>query len=777
MDNQKGDRFKFPCQILTTLTLHVISIGLSIRSLSATLLCSLSGWIAQRDPEVSPKDMTADAVQYSYRDLESDSHIRVVELLPKGSTSPPLLGCRIHHMDLDAPDYEYLGISYAWGDTSMALRKKIHTTEGSDVLITANLHSCLSRLQQQTSSVFLWADAISINQGTDQDALRERSAQVRLMHRIYSEATEVFVELGDFPLDDGILANGLRRLASVQEEQWNEAISSAKDGYGRDRFASDRLEASFKEKQKYNKSLKLLLSTLDVPDYKQEFWLAFERLLERTWFRRIWIVQELSLSKHARFLLGSFSIPEEVFIEGTERALVYQSITKHLDPSYDSRLARIIFEMKYTFGYLTSIAKSIRHGFKSPQLQPDRRRAYKIAIKALFATRDFVQVKERAPFEFSHLDPIGDLQPLSFLALFFSFQFFECSDPRDRVYGLLGLAEDRDASELYVDYDESSQQVSMRLSKHLIRNGFGKWLLYLASHSTSQFPSWAMRVEENDWGIGLLTSLVHTEGFQELGLFRAAGKTEFACTLSRKLDHCLTTRGILLARIDSQTAAFPMRLQDILAKDLDHHFINSLITWGIRVSKWMLEKAARTGLPYPEFKIRCFRTLLADLEYGEDGKIRRIGNSPESISSYQILEAWFHDRITPGQMLQAIFSKQHTQEVLRAVLYMPILKEVLVDRRLGIIVNPGDGQNDCNEETSITSGNPHGPEGWLCQLPREAEVRDHIAILCGCPIPFVLRKDPDSKTYRIVGCCYVDRMMDGEAIERGHWPLQEIVLS
>jgi hypothetical protein len=43
------------------------------------------------------------------------------------------------------------------------------------------------------------------------------------------------------------------------------------------------------------------------------------------------------------------------------------------------------------------------------------------------------------------------------------------------------------------------------------------------------------------------------------------------------------------------------------------------------------------------------------------------------------------------------------------------------------------------------------------------QVGDVVAVLFGARVPFVLRQQQDGR-YRLIGDCYVHRMMDGEAI-------------
>ncbi|KAF2025760.1 hypothetical protein EK21DRAFT_92947 [Setomelanomma holmii] len=67
--------------------------------------------------------------------------------------------------------------------------------------------------------------------------------------------------------------------------------------------------------------------------------------------------------------------------------------------------------------------------------------------------------------------------------------------------------------------------------------------------------------------------------------------------------------------------------------------------------------------------------------------------------------------------------------------------------------------------------------GFLGLAPAEAEAGDSIAIPYGCDNPVVLRSCKDG--YRYVGECYIDGLMDGEAIEaveRGEYKEETITI-
>jgi hypothetical protein len=76
-----------------------------------------------------------------------------------------------------------------WGCSN---RTQLITCNGKELRITPNLEIALRAVRRLTKRTLLWADAICI----DQDNLKERNHQIRLMTKIYSSAKQVLVWLG-----------------------------------------------------------------------------------------------------------------------------------------------------------------------------------------------------------------------------------------------------------------------------------------------------------------------------------------------------------------------------------------------------------------------------------------------------------------------------------------------------------------------------------------------------------------------------------------------------
>src|SRR5207249_4499105 len=124
---------------------------------------------------------------YKYPDLEASDEIRLL-ILHAGQGSE-LVRCQLYNVPLATkPTYE--AISYTWGDPSMT--RAIDCAEQT-LQVTLNLYSALQNLRHTDRERILWADAICINQ----ENVKERSQQVGLMAKIYSQSNGVLIWLGE----------------------------------------------------------------------------------------------------------------------------------------------------------------------------------------------------------------------------------------------------------------------------------------------------------------------------------------------------------------------------------------------------------------------------------------------------------------------------------------------------------------------------------------------------------------------------------------------------
>jgi hypothetical protein len=137
------------------------------------------------------------ATTYRYAVLEKN-HFRLVKILRKSMST---LSCEISHHRLETSQ-KYTAISYAWGDgiekDTIKLEKTTRDEHGRSlrkeipVAVPISLHGALNVLRQAHDDVYVWVDALCI----DQKNTLERSEQVQLMSDIYGRAHQVAIWLG-----------------------------------------------------------------------------------------------------------------------------------------------------------------------------------------------------------------------------------------------------------------------------------------------------------------------------------------------------------------------------------------------------------------------------------------------------------------------------------------------------------------------------------------------------------------------------------------------------
>lgn len=238
------------------------------------------------DAAHQPVPSTSLATASPYVSLDSENGgIRLLELAPgKHDDDVKIRLIPMNLCDDSNPPYEAL--SYVWG-TEMAAREAV--VNGVSIAITSNLDSALRHLRFTIVPRLMWIDAVAINQGDTQ----ERNHQVQMMGRIYSTASQVVVWLGDVEQGDRYT----RVILSAMQLLWSHENPSSVALF--DYLL--RVVALLAEDQ------------IDVTEAEDYVLQSLYRLIERPWFSRIWVVQELALSKAATVRIGLFSFPWQPF--------------------------------------------------------------------------------------------------------------------------------------------------------------------------------------------------------------------------------------------------------------------------------------------------------------------------------------------------------------------------------------------------------------------------------------------------------------------------------
>ncbi|KAF1929968.1 uncharacterized protein M421DRAFT_59119, partial [Didymella exigua CBS 183.55] len=323
-------------------------------------------------------------------------------------------------------------LSYVWGspndphtvDVNIALNDG--TTKAFKVSVIRNLATTLQHLRRTDVARTVWADAICINQH-DYD---ERAQQVLMMGDIYRCAQNVVAFLGPTMSDSTIAMGLISKISRVVKVD----------------FGSGLVEPSTEgEAEPGWVDMHTLL------DIEHEHLLALFHLLNREWFERLWIRQEIGLGGDwVSLLCGHDSIEWSSF-------------------------CRAIFVLHRR----TIESLGILDGIEQDSLR-DR-----------LGMADTVALFSKRAFRFTNLRrQIGRSK---------------YTDQRDRIYGVLGQLRDAAQIGIIPDYNETVAEVYIDATQKNIRPSQGLSVLCQCTEDCSlHLPSWVP-----DWSTPLFSASVH----------------------------------------------------------------------------------------------------------------------------------------------------------------------------------------------------------------------------------------------------------------------------
>ncbi|KAI1411728.1 heterokaryon incompatibility protein-domain-containing protein [Hypoxylon sp. FL1857] len=332
--------------------------------------------------------------------LKAPNSIRLLKLLPASSLDD-VVRFDLLEVTLDqCPAFK--AVSYSWDGQTPSVEA---LCSGQPIFVTLNCSKVLQHLAANSNAPSLvWIDAICINQSPA--AVIERNQQVSIMGQIYTAAEQVVVWLG-----------------SKIEPAWEETFQDLS------KFA-DACAAS--KDNNYQKRLLDLAGKIDSKTLNDMFWGV-------TWFSRVWVVQEVALSKTATFIYGKVT-------------LKYFNLIKSWSDLYSTHKGVSLVQ---------NLNQTLYNGFGTHivSLQGPRR--------ALAITEGYDSVEE----------------------LFRQASRLLATEPRDKVYGLRGLLVSYGISLPDADYRKPLESIYMETTKGIME--FRKCLNLISCYYVSDdWPSW-----------------------------------------------------------------------------------------------------------------------------------------------------------------------------------------------------------------------------------------------------------------------------------------------
>jgi hypothetical protein len=446
--------------------------------------------------------------------------------------------------------------------------------------------------------------------------------------------------------------------------------------------------------------------SIGLPPPNAPGWVAWQKLLSRPYFVRLWIIQEFAVSKEVYFLLGVKFFPW-------------------------GNLYHIISRMQI-------------HGLAEDQRVMADPSAALSAVQGKHAIRNLHFQRDRVMAD----DPrmMDDLLWLG--------RFVQATDPKDRIFALLGLATDVDINQpgLEVSYDksESVAELYTRVARSLITSNpdILPQMLYEAGSALHpripDLPSWIP-----DWSSPRAGSPLG--GLANVVNYAAASFRPQQFSLPPD-STALRIEGTVIDRI---TSLIPEFRPDTSQTHDDAYYGGEVAKW-LRAAITLRPTITRDTYITGESLDEAFwRTLIGNKTHLDTPAPSAYA---EEFSALLIRQRFVDEAIDRAEETgEPLMVQDSTGEWARAEagsrLYRQALQNMMFTKSFALM-----------------------DAGRMGIVPGGSTVGDEVVLISGTAVPFVVRRLESGK-FALVGECYVHGVMDGKLVEGGNvkWNVLDFV--
>ncbi|KAK4230729.1 heterokaryon incompatibility protein-domain-containing protein [Podospora fimiseda] len=606
--------------------------------------------------------------------------------IPLGGLWTDPVSCVLYELPIDkAPPYKAL--SYAWdnGGTSNCFDIRCN---GIIIAVSRNLFAALRRLRHSTEPVQVWVDALCINQKDD----GERTHQVQLMREIYQKSEEVVIWLGEKARQDDV---GKDALGAPQPGDPPSFIDWAGDSRDQNYWYAflarqDKINPGVRDIFGAFCVLWLLSIGVETLEIKHLRHIAqsvtilngLGAIMEQSWWQRTWVLQETVVTTKSRVYYDSISAPWEMLTQAADT---------------------------YKNGLLTTSVESLYH-----YLVPLAR------FSGMIGTIETTRQVWRSP-----------LRLVELLQILRQFRDRKATDPRDKVYALLGIIQYWGGpNRLFPDYANSVSQVYLKTSTTLIKNA--RSLDVLAGEhgilggkfpkTSDRRPSWV-----TDWSFSPdINGQARLDTLYLYNAFNDDGDSAHSVRLHGRL---LEISGL---HVDDVLHVSPRQVRDNV--NITDTFYRKMSHWRLVVKEWKSEFQNLSGgtYEYPgggKVWDAFWRTVCADVEYNQDtnrGEHQRAG---EGIVSASI--EWLNGTGSRDHRRNTSIIAGYWQEI-----YTP-------KGDLGPEDAEAERKNAFHHAVERAAGGRtffFTKEGYIGLGPRDMRSGDQVYVVPGSRVPFILRR-------------------------------------
>ncbi|KAF4338933.1 heterokaryon incompatibility [Fusarium beomiforme] len=551
----------------------------------------------------------------------------------------------------------YTALSYVWESADSPRRRVI--IDGTTIDISSTVENALRRLRFRKKVRWLWVDQLCINQ-TDE---AEKSHQVHQMHHIYSEADQVIAWLGNGTEGSDLICRLMRDTGRALRSNDLEGLCKL--------YSGNEEEGS-----------------VDLDAAK----LAFHEFCQRRYWQRLWVMQEFAVGRRIAIACGEWIVKFDLMDQSLDAAKIVkrrarkkpveglETLKQNLDFVYSTPLSSYVFNLftrRWHYSY-----------------SPDRLNLYS--------------------------QPLLQVVTIS-LTLEIDYNVVYATDPRDRIFGLLNLAGDKDHFDKFPDYSMTVEEVYREAAFKILQQGTIDLLMYCQRpRKLPSLPSWVP-----DWSMDVLHPNAQPTWKTP---FRASGVHKSIPTFPQ-FDTAIF-QGIYVDQVQDVGATWDPNWLKPVNKAEVKQWLKSIRSFcdrsaRIRVGEEHLD-AGRIGIldgttwfstvPHPGWRDLCAEATesIQASSTGEGGEAEKASTTDDS---------WY-----TGALMRL-----HTRRAF------------------------------------LTS------TGFVGVGPLDMQAGDEVCVLLGGKIPYLLRPQ-DDETYSLIGEAYVHGIMHGELFKGGVRNLRNFVV-
>jgi hypothetical protein len=495
-----------------------------------------------------------------------------------------------------------------------------------------------------------------------------------------------------------------------------------------------------------------------------EAWDAMKEILTRVYWTRVWVYQEFIVSKDVTLFCGSEYMSGEAFRRAIMLLLQFQSNPSTTEPVRDQMLQLD----------LTRVLPFFSHWFRR-------------------------QIKTHSSTATTGLD----LETFDLPLLILQTQSLESTDPRDKIYGLLGVSESGNVK-IEVDYAKRIPEVYCDVQRSIF---LARRQLPLLSYAGIGIPVVEPPLDLPSWAMDLRCSPGRNDFTYFLRQSKVSQQTVFSASGATDAVADFTEPGIL-------------RAEGVVASTLREVSFDGgidLEAWRKFAFKGRQDPQHPTGIPLWQ---AYFRTLIADdsgYGYGRpEFRDEKDAKKFYDLAKGFIMMGWMGS--PQWQEMDSLYyliygiGHNRPQVVLEdyAVAFSSWRGELArEDTSFSEALEPFTGRRGAKNRLPWPRTGPLRTDKWYSYLERDrsdfheafhrvhsvcksksffvtndgyiglgppgATTGDRICVVLGCDVPLVIR--PAGSRFVVVGACYVYGMMKGELVQearerRGDWKIE-----